>query len=146
MQEQANFSGTSAPKCNDTTNESIPNILEEKAKRSSKSGKRIRSKQPGSGTNGSNANTDTRNDPPPYFLVTELRGLTFSHAGSLYHADDTSNSGMVAWTTLVERWANVRDVIDWENLEDRAHFLNTLYAFCLQNNLTFPLQKTPPKN
>ncbi len=50
---------------------------------------------------------------------------------------------MFAWMYLVSKWANIKGSVDWEDLEERAHFLNMLYAWCEKNNMPFPLEETP---
>lgn len=88
---------------------------------------------------GSNASID---DPPPFFLSNELHGLSFrlKADSTAYKADDTSEVGMVAWTSYVARVANVRGNVEWRSLEKRAHFLNNLFVFCQRRKYQFPFE------
>lgn len=90
--------------------------------------------------NASNVNTD---DPPPYFLITDLHQITFTSGSEVYQSDDTSPKGLLAWSAIVDQNATIKGDVDWESLEERAHFLNKLYAFCRQKSLTFPFDVDP---
>lgn len=134
-------SGTSSTnKCSDTTDASILNTSEETAKASKRSAKRTRSKQQESGMNDSNA----RPDPPPRYLVTDLRRLTFRSGENSYQADDTEHTFL--WMKFVADYADVTGKVDWEDLEERAHFLNMLSAHCEKQGVPFPLDESPDEN
>lgn len=77
--------------------------------------------------------------------MTDLSRLKFTlvESGQIYQADDTSEAGVAAWTSLVARVANVKDDIDWTDLEEREHFVNKLHAFCQEHDSIFPLEIVP---
>jgi hypothetical protein len=135
MQEITDSGTNSTDKCNDTSSESTPNTLIETPKASETKGKPTRSKRPASVTNVSNA---VSNDPPPRYLASELHQLSYQFGETRYQADDTEH--MFAWMFFVDKWADIKSKVDWEDLETRAHFLNMLYVWCEQNNTPFPLE------
>jgi hypothetical protein len=87
-----------------------------------------------------NVSKEKSEGPPPRILANELSLWTFKLGETRYQADDTEH--MFAWVDFVGKWANVKKSIDWEDLEERAYFLNMLYVWCEKNLTPFPLEKT----
>lgn len=133
MQETPGSGIDSTDKCSAIIDVSILNTSVGHRAQNKTAGKKTVSKRAGSGTNVSNA----RHDPLPRFLVTDLNRLTFQSGENTYQADDTEHTQ--DWTHFVTAHANVPDTIDWDDLEERAHFLNALYAYCSVNEIAFPL-------
>lgn len=133
MQETPESGIDSTDKCSAIIDVSILSTSDERQKLKATKEKRTSSKRAGSGTNDSNA----KRDPLPRFLVTDLSQLTFQSGENTYQADDTEHTQ--AWAQFVSQHANVPSTIDWDDLEERAHFLNTLYAYCSSKGKTFPL-------
>ncbi len=128
--------GTSSTnKCNATTGENTPPISGGTPKPNSSKGKKIRSNQRASGTNVSSA----RLDPPPRYLITDLNRLTFKRGETAYQADDTEHTS--EWIAYISEFANLKPGIDWDDLEERAYFLNLLYVFCEQKATLFPFEE-----
>jgi hypothetical protein len=138
MAEISDSGANSTSKCSDTTGGNTPNTLAETAKTSVRGGKRTRSKRHASDMN---AFSGKYREPPPRILVNELALWTFKSGETSYQADDTEH--MFAWMKFVSDWADIKNPVDWEDLETRAHFLNMLYAWCEQNKREFPLQEKP---
>jgi hypothetical protein len=126
-------------KCSDTTEESIQNTSGATPKQSRKRGKRTRSKQHESDTNVSSV----QHEPLPRYLPSELSRLTFNVGESRYRADDTEHTFL--WMKFVADYADVTGAVDWDDLEERAHFLNMLYEFCEREGMPFPLEDSPPE-
>lgn len=127
-------------KCSATTEESIQNTSGEKAKPNSKSGKRTRSRQQESGMNVSSV----KHEPLPRYLPSELNRLTFKVGDNAYQADDTEHTFL--WMKFISDYADVTGKVDWEDLEERAHFLNMLYEFCEAQGMPFPLEEAKTEN
>jgi hypothetical protein len=136
MQEITDSGASSTPKCSDTTEESIKSTLSETTKKRGNSGTRTKSKRHASGMSDSKEKSE---GPPPRILVNELNRWTFRYGETKYQADDTEH--MFAWMYFVGKWANIKGKVDWEDLEERAHFLNMLYVWCEKNNEVFPLEE-----
>lgn len=51
----------------------------------------------------------------------------------------------MAWVRFISEYAEVPDGLDWEDLEERAHFLNMLHEYCRDQEIAFPLQELPEK-
>lgn len=138
--ETQQISCSSTQQCDGTIESSTPNTLTETTKPKSSNAKKTRSKPPVSAMNDSNESID--DDPPPFFLSNELHGVTFCmpEREQPFHTDDTSEIGVSAWTRKVEQVASVKGKINWQSLDERAHFLNKLFVFCAQKNLRFPFQ------
>lgn len=134
MQETHESGASSTDKCNDTTNVSTLNTSDEQVKQNSKKGKRTSKKRAGSGTNASSAKQEA--EPLPMFLVNELSQLTFRIGEQIFQAD---TNDAAAWQAFVKERADIEGEIDWGDLEERAHFLNALYAFCQGQGRSFPL-------
>lgn len=137
MQKIPDSGTNSTTKCTDTTEESIQSTLEETTKRRGKGGKQTQSRHRGSDTSGSREKSE---GPPPRILANELSQWTYLHGETRYQADDTEH--MFAWLAFVSEWANVKKPLDWEDLEERSHFLNMLYVWCEKQSMPFPLEKT----
>lgn len=135
MQEMSDCGSSLTPKCNVITNVTTPSILAEKPKQNSKQERKIHKKPYEFDMNVSNV----KHDPLPRFLVTELHQWSFQIDGQIYPSD-TDNVAM--WQRFVAEHANVSEDLDWEDLEERAHFLNMLYEHCESRSLVFPLQRT----
>lgn len=134
-------SGTSSTnKCSATTDASMLNTSDVIARPNSKSAKTTRSKRPVSDMNVSSA----RREPLPRYLSSELCRLTFKLDGKTYQADETEQT--FAWTTFIANYADVTGAIDWEDLEERAHFLNMLYEFCEAQGIPFPFEDSEAEN
>lgn len=137
MPEITEFGTNLTSKCADTTDENTLSTLEEPTKPSRKQGRTTRSKRAVSDTN---VSKETSKEPPPHFLANELATLTFTVGGFTCPADDTSLSGMFRWAVFVHEYADMKSDPDWEDLEERARFLNMLYEWCEQQSIPFPLQ------
>jgi hypothetical protein len=123
-------------KCSDTTEGNIQNTsVVETAKPSSQSERKTRSKPPVSGTSDFR---ERSKEPPPRFLFSELDQLTFKVDETRYKADDTEHTPM--WIKFISDYADVPDSIDWDDLEERADFLNLLYVYCEEREIPFPLE------
>ncbi len=138
MEETPDNGASSTSKCSDTTDANTLNTSDATAKPGKTSGARTRSKRPVSGMSAFNAKSE---EPPPRYLFSELNRLTFKVGETSYKADDTEHTFL--WMKFVQEWANVKTPVDWDDLEERAHFLNKLYVFCKQNNIPFPLTEEP---
>jgi hypothetical protein len=124
-------------KCNDTTDANILSTSQETPKPNNRQGQQIRSRRHVSGTNVSSA----KPDPLPKYLVTDLHRLTFKVGEKTYQADDTEHT--FAWTRFISDHANIKGSVDWDDLEERAHFLNMLYAHHEALGKPFPLDEIP---
>ena len=131
-----NFQG----KCSDTTAANTPNTLGEQARPKKRSGGRTPSKRRASATNVSSV----KREPLPRYLPSELHRLTFTAGENRYQADDTEHT--FAWKQFIADYANVTGDVDWEDLEERAHFLNMLYEFCEAQGIPFPLEDSRSEN
>ena len=138
MQEIPDNGASSTSKCGDTTDANILNTSDATVKPSSKPARTTKSKPRASVTSDFNAKSE---EPPPRYLFSELHRLTFTVGETSYRADDTEHTFL--WMKFVQNWANVKGSVDWDDLEERAHFLNKLYVFCEQNNVPFPLTEEP---
>ena len=139
MEETSDNGASSTSKCSDTTGANTPNTSAETAKPGKRSGGTTRSKRRVSDMSGYSAVSE---EPPPRYLFSELHRLTFNVGETSYQADTEQ---AFAWMKFVQQWANVKTPVDWDDLEERAHFLNTLYVFCERNTIPFPLTEEPEK-
>jgi hypothetical protein len=134
-------SGTnSTTKCEDTTEENTQSTLDEITKKKSNNATRITSRRRESGMSVSKG---TSNEPPPRIIASELNHWIFKHGEAKYQADDTEH--LFEWLQFVNKWANVKKTIDWEDLEERVYFLNMLYAWCDRSGIPFPLEESSEK-
>lgn len=135
-------SGTSLTnKCSDTIEENILNTsVVGTAKPNSPGGKRTRPKPPVSDTSDF---SERSKEPPPRFLFSELDQLTFKVGEARYNADDTEHTSL--WIAFIADYADVTGSVDWEDLEERAHFLNMLYVHCEEQGIPFPLETIAPE-
>ncbi len=135
MQETPESGIDSTDRCSAIIDVSILSTSGARQKQNKIPGRKTGSKRAGSGTNVSSV----KHDPPPRFLVTELSRLSFRIGENIYQADDTAHTQ--EWTQFISEHANIAPGIDWADLEERAHFLNMLYAHCSSRGIPFPLDK-----
>lgn len=140
MQEITDNGTASTDKCNATTGENILSILAGTRKAAKPPEKTTRSKQPESGT----SDSSVKHEPQPRFLLSELRQWTFQNDGNRYRADDTEHTA--AWIRFISMHAELPEDLDWEDLEERAHFLNMLSEHCEKRGIPFPLQEAEKIN
>lgn len=140
MQETPDNGTNSTSKCNATTGENIPNTLGGTQRQSKRQEQTTKSSQHVSGMNVSSV----RPEPLPRYLPSELSRLTFKVGENRYQADDTEHT--FAWIQFISGYAKLKGDIDWDDLEERAYFLNMLYEFCERKGKPFPLEDSEPEN
>jgi len=129
-------------KCSDTIEGNIQSISAvEIAKPNKPNERKTRSKRPVSDTSDF---SERSKEPPPRFLFSELDQLTFTVDETPYKADDTEHT--LQWVKFISNYADVTNPIDWEDLEERADFLNLLYVYCEERDIPFPLESEIGKN